>query len=325
MASSRYKKWADFLFPIGGTVLAVVGMPVAMAQYPDFFNHNRWLLPAAVFVMVGCWIAPLFLHERSHSLFRWAWSKRSAAFRIAALFITATALTGILWAAVKLFHAHSRYLENELAARDQKQLPASILSKSSAGRPLVGIAAIVHSSLSRTPMIVANAPILVDVYFKNSGDGPAIANSVDMIEVLPPPTRDLLLQYMEQVRTEYENGPKGTELLAQGQTSGPALVSSEEPLTETEVKQIRSRRNSVYLFSYTGWQNAGVSQCRMLNYVKNIWTGCKYYESVDNKPCLEIEGFSHSLVSSNQTTNCAMAIKTFEDSVVEKNQVRNNR
>lgn len=65
------KKWKDILWPLGGTVLGLLAMPVAIAQYPDFFNNNQWLLPASVFVVVACWVVPLLLHKNAWNVYLW--------------------------------------------------------------------------------------------------------------------------------------------------------------------------------------------------------------------------------------------------------------
>lgn len=63
--------WKDFLWPLGGTVFGLLVMPVAIAQYPDFFNENEWILPYSVATVVLCWIVPLILHDRTRKLYSW--------------------------------------------------------------------------------------------------------------------------------------------------------------------------------------------------------------------------------------------------------------
>jgi hypothetical protein len=44
-------------------------MPVAIAQYPQFFNENQWILPTSVLAVLFCWIVPLLLHERTRRIY----------------------------------------------------------------------------------------------------------------------------------------------------------------------------------------------------------------------------------------------------------------
>lgn len=62
----------ESLWPLGGTILGVFVMPIAIAQYPEFFNENRWLLPVSVIVVILCWSVPLLIHENARKLFVWS-------------------------------------------------------------------------------------------------------------------------------------------------------------------------------------------------------------------------------------------------------------
>src|SRR5438876_1167614 len=65
-----WKVWRDYLWPAGGTLLGLIAIPVAIAQYPDFFNENAWLLPISVGIVVLCWVLPLLLHDRVRRIYR---------------------------------------------------------------------------------------------------------------------------------------------------------------------------------------------------------------------------------------------------------------
>ena len=69
MEEKRQRNFSDFLWPLGGTVFGLLVVPVAIAQYPKFFNENEWLLPASVVVVVICWLLPLLLHKRSRRIY----------------------------------------------------------------------------------------------------------------------------------------------------------------------------------------------------------------------------------------------------------------
>lgn len=115
MASSNYRKLADLLWPIAGLILGLILMPVAISQYPDFFNHNPLLLPISVLVVVACWMVPLFLHERASRIYKWIWS-RGIAVKILSLIAALLVLTVVISGSIKLFRFHSRHLEREIAA-----------------------------------------------------------------------------------------------------------------------------------------------------------------------------------------------------------------
>lgn len=68
---SGLSKWKAVLWPIGGTVFGLLVMPVAMAQYPEFFNSNRWLLPTGVLTALACWVLPLLFHQRVKRTAQW--------------------------------------------------------------------------------------------------------------------------------------------------------------------------------------------------------------------------------------------------------------
>ncbi len=70
----KYKRRKETLWSLGGAVLALIVMPVAIAQYPEFFNANRWLLPLSVVAVALCFIVPLVIHENAKRILRWAWS-----------------------------------------------------------------------------------------------------------------------------------------------------------------------------------------------------------------------------------------------------------
>src|SRR5438445_11440567 len=65
MPEGVFKKYRDTLWPLGGTVLGLLVVPIFIAQYPDFFNENRWIFPVSVVIVGICWLIPLLLHERA--------------------------------------------------------------------------------------------------------------------------------------------------------------------------------------------------------------------------------------------------------------------
>jgi hypothetical protein len=66
---TTFKRWADWLWPLGGTVLGLLVMPLAIEQYPDFFDRNTWLLPFSLIVVILCWTIPFIVHKNSKRLY----------------------------------------------------------------------------------------------------------------------------------------------------------------------------------------------------------------------------------------------------------------
>ncbi|MGB7555161.1 MAG: hypothetical protein WBM04_12360 [Candidatus Korobacteraceae bacterium] len=52
-------------------MLGLVVLPVAIAQYPDFFNRNVWVLPLSIIAVLLCWIFPLLLHSRTKAIYEY--------------------------------------------------------------------------------------------------------------------------------------------------------------------------------------------------------------------------------------------------------------
>ncbi|MGH9745347.1 MAG: hypothetical protein ACRD59_04475 [Candidatus Acidiferrales bacterium] len=109
MANQAFKKWKDFLWPIGATVLTLVAVPTAIAQYPDFVNKNRWILPVSVAVFVFCWILPFLLHERSRVIFLWMLSFGFLG-RLVAVIAAIAILTISTVGTLKLLEFHKEHL-----------------------------------------------------------------------------------------------------------------------------------------------------------------------------------------------------------------------
>jgi hypothetical protein len=111
-----FKRWKDWLWPVGGAILGLIVMPVAIAQYPQFFNENRELLPISVLVVLACWVIPLLVHNRAKLYIgnAWAWGNRGKA--LAKVGIT-TALFLFILGGVKLRKLHVTHLDTVLASQ----------------------------------------------------------------------------------------------------------------------------------------------------------------------------------------------------------------
>jgi hypothetical protein len=109
LEKSVFRRWADVLWPLGSTLLALIGVPVAIEQYPEFFRQNAWILPTCACVVVVCWIVPVVLHERAKR-----WYKRTASLPrvggLAAPVIALGLLALLILGSVKLLRFHRNHL-----------------------------------------------------------------------------------------------------------------------------------------------------------------------------------------------------------------------
>jgi hypothetical protein len=109
-----FRKWADVLWPISGTLLGLLVMPVAIAQYPDFFNENHWLLPTSTAIVLICWCVPLLLHERAQRIVL-AIASIPRFGPVLAIMVCIAVIFGLLFGGRTLFRLHSNHLSVMLA------------------------------------------------------------------------------------------------------------------------------------------------------------------------------------------------------------------
>lgn len=177
-----YKKLADFLFPIGATVLAILVMPLAIEQYPEFFKENRWPLPISVLIVALCWLFPLMLHERAKGIVNWARSHGWFGIVLTSLIAISVCL-GLLWGSVKLFRFHSNHLALALKKKEKKPepnaetVPAPIKSETTPSVSKMSVKPVSLSRIEITNFIgsparnkITNQPgYFFNVYFENKG------------------------------------------------------------------------------------------------------------------------------------------------------------
>jgi hypothetical protein len=114
---SRYENWKDFLWPLGGTLLGLFAVPIAIAQYPSFFNENKYLFPLSAGAVIVCWLLPLVLHDRTRKWFRTIVAIRWG-YLLAALIVVAI-FAGLFYGGRALFRFHERHSELAIAAANQ--------------------------------------------------------------------------------------------------------------------------------------------------------------------------------------------------------------
>jgi hypothetical protein len=112
-----YKRWTDFLWPLAATLLALLVVPLAIEQYPEFLKENRWPLPVSAICVLFCWVLPFFIHDRSQRIYAWVvgrgWIIKTVAGASAVFLFVA-----LLWGCWKLFRFHSAHLDATLHKRE---------------------------------------------------------------------------------------------------------------------------------------------------------------------------------------------------------------
>jgi len=91
-------------------------MPVAIAQYPDYFNENRWLLPLSVACVGALWITPLLIHENAKGIAKWIWSRGLSA-RILGIISPLVLIAMLAFSGWRLLRSHTDHLNATLAAK----------------------------------------------------------------------------------------------------------------------------------------------------------------------------------------------------------------
>jgi len=103
------KHWKEILWPLGGTLFGLFVVPIAIAQYPDFFNENRWLLPASVFIVAVCWLLPLLIPRNIQRLLVWVISRGGGSIAVSIL-LALGLLVALGFGCVRLFRLHEKHL-----------------------------------------------------------------------------------------------------------------------------------------------------------------------------------------------------------------------
>jgi hypothetical protein len=89
-------------------------MPIAIKQYPQFFNENTWVLPISVVAVLLCWIIPLLLHDRTRGIY----SSIVAIPRYGYIlfgFVCLAVVVALLFGGATLFRFHSNHLTKTIA------------------------------------------------------------------------------------------------------------------------------------------------------------------------------------------------------------------
>ena len=129
--TNQFTKWADFLWPLGGTLFGLLVVPLAIDQYPDFFHRNRWLLPVSLVIVLACWLVPLCVHERAQKSYRAIVGVPKIGSALGVAVVVAMIVT-FLVASWGLFRFHNNHLDAALRKEASLEQPKAKESKSPA-------------------------------------------------------------------------------------------------------------------------------------------------------------------------------------------------
>jgi hypothetical protein len=127
---TKFKRWAEVSWPLGGTLLGLIAMPLFMDQYPDWFHRNQWLLPATVIIVLGCWLIPFLLRDNFRRIFLKIWSMRHFG-KVLAPATVVLCLAVLVLLGFRLFRFHSEHLAKALEKEQQvTRSPETLPNKS---------------------------------------------------------------------------------------------------------------------------------------------------------------------------------------------------
>jgi hypothetical protein len=260
MAKFSIKNWADFLWPLGATLFGVFVMPFAIAQYPDFFNGNKWILPFSVAAVLVCWAVPLILHDRTR---RWASHLRAIPkYGDAALVIIVIAvISGFGFGARTLFRSHEKHLLVATAKPDSK-LTATGGVEPPTRKPSIGFL-----QLSGNSLYLYKGQYWVDTIYNNGGslpvEGALIYAEVSIADMSKQknegsPDTELAQDFQERIlRGLKENPVQGSNV---GVDKGLWTSVRVPDVSDAATKGLRDGSWRIYFLSTTRWGEAKPNQ-----------------------------------------------------------------
>ncbi len=125
--------WLDYLWSLGGALLGLIVMPVAIAQYPDVFNRNTWILPLSVAVVSVCFALPFLLRDRPRKAYTRITSV-SYIGRPLFVVICIVLIGAVSWGARRLVRFHREHLASS-TAKAVSALPVAPIGRRNAPSP----------------------------------------------------------------------------------------------------------------------------------------------------------------------------------------------
>jgi hypothetical protein len=114
-------KLRDVLWPLGATVLALLGAPIAIEQYPETFKEAPWILPMIICIVCACWLVPLLFHDRVHRIVGWMIGRLGVPLGWIVVVVAAMAVVGlVVTGGYMLYGEHKRHLEARLGGGGKK-------------------------------------------------------------------------------------------------------------------------------------------------------------------------------------------------------------
>jgi hypothetical protein len=176
-AAMGFQKWRDLLWPLGGTLLGLLVMPLAIEQYPEFLKENRWPLPISVVLVLVLWVVPFFRHDRAAKIWQWASSKGLVVISLSVLVAVLVLVAGAALS-VKLFRFHSNHLASVLRKKEAKPEPSDQKREESKKEP----------PRTENPTAARKKPTTKPV---KESEPPAFAVAVEVKLMVPSPEKDV--------------------------------------------------------------------------------------------------------------------------------------
>ena len=250
---SRFKQGKALLWPVGGALLGLVVVPVAIEQYPELFKENEWILPLSLFVMVACWVSPFFFHSRAKRFTQWLASIPRVG-KVAAILAPLLIISGLFFGAKRVFVFHRDHLRSRLQ-REQKP-PAAPVSLQVASLEFDHTALIFH--IQKKAIFVAGQPAAMRVVYGNTNDGTAHQTAPNAaLEIIPngPDLRSSEQARWKDFRLNW--------LASSDNTTGPDLGGHKtkffdvfsRKLSRADVFKLTRRppKEFIYIFGILGW------------------------------------------------------------------------
>jgi hypothetical protein len=242
------KRWRDVLWPIGGTILGLLAVPLAIEEYPEVFKENPWILPLSIVIVLGCWILPLLIHRRVARSIAWLISIRFVGKALAALI--PIFLVGVLvFGVVGIFQFHKRHLAARLEhIRQQKGVSAAKRAR-------------VHVDSFEFVKVIPNKPLGINIFYRNDGDADMVDQHIySLIARTAPASVPADAKIVEDALWDkFIKAPKNkptTTHVAPAHSMGLWTTLYGEPLTASQVEWLRKGKFTIWFMGSAVYEDA---------------------------------------------------------------------